>query len=186
MERSSNGDLVTELILETFRLNGQLLEAGDRLTAPLGLSSARWQVLGAIEAEARPLTVAQIGRRMGLSRQAVQRLVNDLERLGFVSLEDMVGVSPAELEEVEGVGPKTAQSLLDWLASISETEAEAAPEEEAGEEAVEAAPALNEDEFMAALSKALRESEEQQASAAADGFDAFEAAEGSDEGSQEI
>ena len=118
----------------------------------------------------------------GVSAKTAEALGN----AGFVSLEDMVGVSPAELEEVEGVGPKTAQSLLDWLASISETEAEAAPEEEAGEEAVEAAPALNEDEFMAALSKALRESEEQQASAAADGFDAFEAAEGSDEGSQEI
>jgi len=88
MERSSKGNVVTELILETFRLNGQLLEAGDRLTAPLGLTSARWQILGAIETEGRPLTVAQIGRRMGLSRQAVQRVVNDLDRLGFVSLEE--------------------------------------------------------------------------------------------------
>lgn len=88
MKHSAEGTAVTELILETFRLNGQLLEAGDRLTAPLGLTCARWQVLGALEGEGRPLTVAQIGRRMGLSRQAVQRLVNDLEGLGFVRFED--------------------------------------------------------------------------------------------------
>ncbi len=88
MQRSSEGEALTELILEIFRLNGQFLEAGDRLTAPLGLTSARWQVLGAVESEGHPLTVAQIGRRMGLSRQAVLRVVNDLEGLGFVILED--------------------------------------------------------------------------------------------------
>lgn len=88
MKRSPEGGAVTELILEAFRLNGQLLEAGDRLTAPVGLTSARWQILGAIENEGRPLTVAQIGRRMGLSRQGVQRVVNDLETLEFVSLEE--------------------------------------------------------------------------------------------------
>jgi hypothetical protein len=38
-----NGNAFTELILEVFRLNGLLLEAGDRLTHPVGLSSARWQ-----------------------------------------------------------------------------------------------------------------------------------------------
>jgi DNA-binding MarR family transcriptional regulator len=88
MSRSHEGTLVIELIFEIFRLNGQLLEAGDRLAAPVGLTSARWQILGAIEGEGRPLTVAQISRRMGLSRQAVQRVANDLAHLGFVSFQD--------------------------------------------------------------------------------------------------
>lgn len=44
----------------------------------LDLTSARWQVLGAVALEGRPLTVAQIARRIGLSRQAVQRVANDL------------------------------------------------------------------------------------------------------------
>ena len=55
---TSAGRAFTELILETFRFNGRLLVQGDRLTAPLGLTSARWQVLGAIEHG--PLPVAQI------------------------------------------------------------------------------------------------------------------------------
>lgn len=71
-----SGAALTDLILDTFRLNGRLLAAGDGLIGDLGLSSARWQVIGAI-AEA-PLPVAQIARNMGLTRQAVQRLANVL------------------------------------------------------------------------------------------------------------
>jgi DNA-binding MarR family transcriptional regulator len=77
-------DALTQLIIETFRLNGCLLAAGDTLVADLGLSSARWQVLGAIALAAVPLPVARIARNMGLTRQAVQRVVNDLGRAGLV------------------------------------------------------------------------------------------------------
>jgi len=76
------GRALTELILETFRFNGRLLAAGDRLTTPLGLSSARWQVLGAVEHG--PLPVAQIARNMGVSRQGVQRIADSLEAEGIV------------------------------------------------------------------------------------------------------
>src|SRR5205814_345438 len=58
------GGLVTELILEVFRLNGRLLAAGDRLVADLGLTSARWQVLGAIALASSPMPVAWIARNM--------------------------------------------------------------------------------------------------------------------------
>ena len=75
---------ITDLILEIFRLNGELLTAGDRLVADLSLTSARWQVLGAIGLAQVPLPVAHIARNMGLSRQAVQRLVNDLAGQGVV------------------------------------------------------------------------------------------------------
>lgn len=75
---------VTALILETFRLNGRLLAAGDALVRDLELSSARWQVLGAVAAAPLPLSVAQVARSMGLTRQAVQRLVNDMESDGLL------------------------------------------------------------------------------------------------------
>ena len=73
-------DQLTDLIVETFRLNGRLLAAGDGLVADLGLTSARWQVLGAIAASPVPLPVASIARNMGLSRQGVQRLARSEER----------------------------------------------------------------------------------------------------------
>ena len=70
---------VTELILETFRLNGRLLATGDALVRDLGLTSARWQVLGAVAMSPVPLPVAHIARNMGLSRQGVQRIADELE-----------------------------------------------------------------------------------------------------------
>ena len=77
------GAAFTDLILESVRFNGSLLAAGDRLTRDLGLTSARWQVLGAIDDG--PLPVAQIARNMGLTRQAVQRVANDLASENFVA-----------------------------------------------------------------------------------------------------
>lgn len=77
-------NVVTDLILETFRLNGRLLAAGDALVADLGLTSARWQVLGAVSLVPTPQPVAHIARDMGLTRQAVQRLVNEMEHDGLV------------------------------------------------------------------------------------------------------
>ena len=82
---ADGGDAVTQLILETFRLNGRLLAAGDELVADVGLTSARWQVLGAMAASSVAIPVAHIARNMGLSRQAVQRLVNEMEADGLVS-----------------------------------------------------------------------------------------------------
>jgi DNA-binding MarR family transcriptional regulator len=79
-------ELVTELILELFRLNGRLLAAGDRLVADLGLTSARWQVLGAVALAVAPMPVAWIARDMGLTRQAVQRVVNELISDGTLAL----------------------------------------------------------------------------------------------------
>jgi DNA-binding MarR family transcriptional regulator len=79
-------DIVTDLVLETFRLNGRLLVSGHALVADLGLTSARWQVLGAMALSPVPLSVAQIARNMGLTRQAVQRLVNEMQGDGLLRL----------------------------------------------------------------------------------------------------
>jgi DNA-binding MarR family transcriptional regulator len=69
-------DAVTEIILSVFRLNAQLLEQGDRLVQPLGLTSARWQVLGAIAMAGEPQTAPQIAAAMGVTRQGVQKQLN--------------------------------------------------------------------------------------------------------------
>lgn len=76
----------TDLVLEVFRLNGELLASGDALVADLGLTSARWQVMGAISHSPVPLPVAHLARNMGLTRQSVQRLVDEMKRDGLVRL----------------------------------------------------------------------------------------------------
>ena len=84
--RTAAGEAATSVILSTFRLNGLLLDAGDRLSADHGLTSARWQVLGAIALSDRPLTVPQIARRMGLTRQSVHATVDRLVGSGLIEL----------------------------------------------------------------------------------------------------
>lgn len=79
--QSDGGAALTELILLVFRLNGRLLEAAERMAAAGDLTAARWQVLGGVLDEPRP--VAEIARRMGLTRQSVQRLANVLVDEGF-------------------------------------------------------------------------------------------------------
>jgi DNA-binding MarR family transcriptional regulator len=86
--RTPSGVAVSELIVTVFRLNGRLLAAGDRLVASLGLTSARWQVLGAIALSPTPEPVARLARNMGLNRQGVQRIVGELVADGFVELND--------------------------------------------------------------------------------------------------
>ncbi len=77
-------ELGTRVVLATFRSTGLLLEAGDALGADLGLTSARWQVLGALALADRALTVPQIARRMGLTRQSVHATISRLQADGLV------------------------------------------------------------------------------------------------------
>src|ERR671919_2558321 len=80
MARTPAGEAATEVILSIFRANGLLLASGDLLSASEGLTSARWQVMGAIALAERPLTVPQIARRMGITRQSVHTTVKRLVR----------------------------------------------------------------------------------------------------------
>lgn len=85
MGKTNKQEVYLQLIETVFQTNGKLLSAGDQLSAEYGLTGARWQVLGALQLENRPLTVAQIARRMGLQRQSVQRLVDIMVRQGLLA-----------------------------------------------------------------------------------------------------
>ena len=85
--RTPEGEALTDLILDLFRLSSLLATAGDRLVAGLGLTSARWQILGAIIAAERAEPVAWLARDLGANRQNVQRIVNDLASEGLVAFE---------------------------------------------------------------------------------------------------
>jgi DNA-binding MarR family transcriptional regulator len=121
MKRTSAGEAFTELILEVFRLNGRLLNAGDALTRPMHQTSARWQVLGALDEGAR--TVADIGRRMGLARQSVQRTADLLEADGLVSYVDNPAHQRARLATLTPRGRATLEAIttrqMDWVNRVT-------------------------------------------------------------------
>ena len=84
IDRTANAEALTDFILMMFRTNNLAVGWGDRLVAPVGLTSARWQVMGAVVAAERPQPVAWLARDLGASRQNIQRIVNDLEKEGLV------------------------------------------------------------------------------------------------------
>ncbi|MCP5139132.1 MAG: winged helix-turn-helix transcriptional regulator [Chromatiales bacterium] len=86
-KQTPGGRALTDVVLELFRLSSRMLTAGDRLVAGLGLTSARWQVLGTIVAAERAQPVAWLARDMGGNRQNVQRIVNDLATEGLVAFQ---------------------------------------------------------------------------------------------------
>jgi DNA-binding MarR family transcriptional regulator len=118
---SRAGKVFTELVLETFRFNGRLLSAGDNLTKPFDLSSARWQVLGAIVD--RPLSIAQISRNMGVARQSVQRLADNMEKTGMVEFVPNPDHQRAKLmrlsENGQQVMKRLSQRQIQWANKIA-------------------------------------------------------------------
>ncbi len=96
----------------------------------------------------------------GVSDSMAEALAN----AGFVALADLGDATASDLEQAEGIGPKTAEAILSWRAQ--QTGAAESTDVPATEEEEES-PSLGDDEFMAALSKALRESEQQREEAAA-------------------
>ena len=77
--------LFLDLVLSLFRLNGLLITEGDNMTEALGLTSARWKVIGVIALSNSGLTVPGIARVLGQSRQAVQRITDVMVTDGLLS-----------------------------------------------------------------------------------------------------
>ncbi len=121
MKATSGGEALTELILQIFRVNGQLLAAGETLTKDLGLTSARWQVMGALEMG--PATASQIARNMGLKRQSVQRLVDILVKEDILVFEDNPSHRTAKLVRLTELGKDKYEQIskvqTKWVNGLS-------------------------------------------------------------------
>ena len=122
--RTQAGEALTSLVLDLFRLNSVLLTAGDRLVARLTLTSARWQILGAIVAAERPQPVAWLARSMGANRQNVQRIVNDLHKEGLVAFAANPNHRRAQLVVLTDKGEQTFDAAMrlqaPWVNRLSE------------------------------------------------------------------
>jgi DNA-binding MarR family transcriptional regulator len=124
IQRTQAGSALTDLMLDLFRLNSRMIAAGDRLVADLGLTSARWQVLGTIIAAGRPQPVAWLARDMGANRQNVQRIVNDLEREGLVEFQTNPHHRRAQLVVLTDKGKQSMDAAMrlqaPWINDLAE------------------------------------------------------------------
>jgi len=122
--RTPAGVALTDLIIDLFKLNNRMLAVGDRLVAGLGLTSARWQVLGTIVATGRPQPVAWLARDMDANRQNVQRIVNDLAQDGLVTLETNPHHRRASLIMLTDKGKQIFEAAMSlqatWINALAE------------------------------------------------------------------
>ena len=122
-KRTPAGEVLTDLMLDLFRFNSAVLTAGDRLVAPLGLTSARWQILGAIVAAERSQPVAWLARDLGANRQNVQRIINDLHEDGLVVFEPNPHHRRAQLVVLTEKGRQAFDSAMQlqtpWVNQLS-------------------------------------------------------------------
>lgn len=118
------------LVLEVFRLNGALIASGDALVRPLGLTSARWQVMGSVAQGRGGFSVAQLARNMGLARQSVQRIVDELVAAGIFELTDNPHHKRARLVRLTEKGEALfEEATARWLPHADDLAAVLAPGE---------------------------------------------------------
>lgn len=124
MKHTNKGSLLTEAFLEIFKLNGLLVSTGDLLIKELGITSARWKVLGALSNNDTKMTVPDIARMMGQSRQAVQRLVNEMIKDGLLEHLDNPNHQRAKLLCLTDKGQDTFNKVMKiqipWVNSIAQ------------------------------------------------------------------
>lgn len=124
MNHTQEGSLLTSIILDVFKLNGLLVQEGDKLVKELGLSSARWKVLGALSSSEIPITVSDIARKMGQSRQSVQRITNEMKNEGFLAAFDNPNNKKAKLYSLTDAGVEVFTQAMErqshWVNKIAE------------------------------------------------------------------
>lgn len=109
IERTPAANTLSWLVVQVMQLNGLLTAAGDALAAPAGQTSARWQVLAAVEDA--PLSVAQIARAMNLTRQSVQRVADLLAQEGLTAYQDNPAHARAKLLRLTPKGLKALRTI---------------------------------------------------------------------------
>ncbi|MEU6309525.1 helix-turn-helix domain-containing protein [Streptomyces sp. NPDC047014] len=114
---SGEAEAFSRAAVAVFRLNGRFTAALDRLALPSGLSAARWQVLSAVAEE--PLSVSEAARRLGTSRQSVQRIADLLVRQGLAVYRENPAHRRAKLLAATARGTGAKREIDSCLAELA-------------------------------------------------------------------
>jgi len=113
MAHSSKGIQFLDLVRSVFRLNALLVAEGDNMSEELGLTSARWKVIGVVALSTNGMTVPAIGRALGQSRQAVQRVSDVIARDGLIEFKPNPKHKKSVLVHLTEAGKRAYNSLRD-------------------------------------------------------------------------
>jgi DNA-binding MarR family transcriptional regulator len=128
----------TSLVAPVAALQAELLYTAQRVAEDHGLTAARWQVLSAAAAEAS--SVAGIAHGLGLARQSVQRVADDLVASGLAGWQVNPRHARAKLlvpsEQGIQVLGDAAASQAAWMADVERKMQDAALDDASVETAV--------------------------------------------------
>lgn len=124
------GSVFENLMQECFKLNHCLIIVARQLTEDLGVTGAQWGVLGALGEDNAPRSIAEAARRMGLTRQSVQRVADALAEHGLVEYLPNPADRRTKLAKVTNTGRTLLAELetrqLEWAncaaGDLSETD----------------------------------------------------------------
>jgi len=102
---------LTATVLAIFKANGQLISWGDRFVAPFGLTSARWQMLGALAFAGEPIATPRIAYSMGVTRQGARKQLNLLLAEGLVCKRHNPFHKRSPLYELTDEGRRTYEAV---------------------------------------------------------------------------
>jgi DNA-binding MarR family transcriptional regulator len=124
-------DEMALLVADVFEAAGALRRLGEQTAQAEGLTQARWQVLSVASGTA--LTVPQAARRLGVSRQNVQRVANDLVALGHAAFEGNPDHRGSPLLTLTPRGRQALERVTARALELHGTLFAALPEQEAGQ-----------------------------------------------------
>ena len=119
--KQTQGDVLTDIMLEIFRINTHLLDKGNQMVAPLGMTSARWQILGAIALSGKAATCPQIAASMGVTRQGAQKQLNLAYEDKLVKIQDNPRNLRSPLYELTSAGQAAYDAAMKLQTQWSKT-----------------------------------------------------------------
>ena len=106
-----------QLVGAVFRLNSQLLTTAEQLSTDLSISTSRWQALAVLRET--PLTVSQISRRIGVTRQSARQAVRKLKEGGFLEFRENPEHRRSPLVALTDTGEEAMVKLIERQISVA-------------------------------------------------------------------
>jgi len=106
---TAKGEKFSALTVEVFRTKILMLQGAESLAQSVGLTSARWQILGVLAGG--PAPVASVARLVGLTRQSVQQTADAMEADGLIVYRENPHHRRAQLMEPTPAARKALAAL---------------------------------------------------------------------------
>jgi DNA-binding MarR family transcriptional regulator len=127
-------DAVAGFIADVIELGGLFRRTADEIARQEGETHARWYALSVFSCD--PLTVSQAARRLGTTRQAVQRTADELIARGLATAQPnpdhrtspFIRLTPDGTSLLERISARAAASRRSWLPDPDPAELDAAHE----------------------------------------------------------